>query len=421
MYNNRVAIMLLLFSIITSGIAQGIIIIAIPWYFTETLQQNSLFTAWYAILTLFGLFWGLYSGVLIDRTNRKKILISINFINAIFFTCLWGIFHFTQYNHPLIFFSSFGVCSLYYIIFFPNLYALLQELVEPKNYVKINSIIEIQSQLINITAALSCGILLSGSNKFFSYFKLNVNILEAWSIQDIFWLNAILYIVTIILLIPIKYFKKHNNQLPVLQESWNDLKVAFYFLKKKKSVLIYGVCSQVIFAFLIVELFTLLPLFVQKCLKETIVIFSLADVTYGLGAIIAGMITILLLKFIKKIDLTILLIIITGFAILLMINLHEITIFFIASLLIGITNASARVTRMSYFFDTIPNHLIGRTNTIFNAINTLIRSGLILLFSITWFSYDDNVIMGYRIGIYLLIIFVIPLILLQLKKHNFKL
>jgi len=43
---------------------------------------------------------------------------------------------------------------------------------------------------------------------------------------------------------------------------------------------------------------------------------------------------------------------------------------------------------------------------------------LILLFSIVWFSYDTNVIMGYRIGIYLLIIFVIPLILLQIKKNK---
>lgn len=416
MYNNRTAIILLLFSIITSGIAQGIIIIAIPWYFTETLQQNSLFALWYAILTLFGLFWGLYSGVIIDKINRKKILTYINFTSALVFIFLWLICTFNNYNHPFIFFIAFSVCSLYYIIFFPNLYALLQELVEPKNYVKINSIIEIQSQIIHIIAAISCGILLSGSNVFFSYFKLNNNTITSWSIQDIFWLTAILYLVTVILLHPIKYVKKNTNNLPVLKDVFNEVKMAFQFLKNKKEILIYGICSQIIFAFLIVELFTLLPLFVQKCLNETIVIFSLADVTYGLGAIIAGLITFFLLKFIAKIDLTILLIIITGYAISLMIHIQEIYTFFLASLLIGITNASARVTRMSYFFDAIPNNFIGRVNTIFNSINTLIRSGLILLFSIVWFSYDNNVIMGYRIGIYLLIVFVIPLILLQKNK-----
>ena len=41
---------------------------------------------------------------------------------------------------------------------------------------------------------------------------------------------------------------------------------------------------------------------------------------------------------------------------------------FISSFIIGITNASIRITRMSYFFEKIPNNLIGRVNTIFNSV-----------------------------------------------------
>ena len=87
-----------------------------------------------------------------------------------------------------------------------------------------------------------------------------------------------------------------------------------------------------------------------------------------------------------------------------MIELPRIHIFFLTTLIIGITNASARITRMSYFFDKIPNYLIGRTNTIFNSINTIIRGVLILIFSFNWFSENTNVIIGYKIGIYFLIV-----------------
>ena len=90
------------------------------------------------------------------------------------------------------------------MIFYPNLYALAQELVNKKEYVKINSVIEIQGQLINISAAIFCGFLLSGSDLFFSYFNIDLIEFEKWSIGKIFLLNALLYGISCIPLIPIK-------------------------------------------------------------------------------------------------------------------------------------------------------------------------------------------------------------------------
>ena len=81
---------------------------------------------------------------------------------------------------------------------------------------------------------------------------------------------------------------------------FNEINRAFQFLIAKKHILIYGICSQIVFAFLIVELFTLLPLFVKNCLNETIITFSLADVTYSIGALLAIFLQQLLLKRLKK-------------------------------------------------------------------------------------------------------------------------
>ncbi len=305
------------------------------------------------------------------------------------------------------------------MIFYPNLYALAQELVGQKEYVKINSIIEIQGQLINISAAIFCGLLLSGSDLFFSYFNIDVFEIKKWSVGKIFLLNALLYSISAILLMPIKYKTTNLIKTPTIKSAIDDIKKSLNFLMIRKPVFIYGICSQIIFAFLIVELFTLLPLFVKNCLNETIVIFSLADFVYGIGAIIAGITTLKLLRIINKINLTFLLIILTGYAVLIMINFQTLKIFFIATLVIGIANASVRITRMSYFFDKIPNNLIGRCNTIFNSINTVIRNILIFIFSLKWFSYQDHVILGYVIGIFVLIIFSIPiLVLIKQKKYS---
>jgi len=122
------------------------------------------------------------------------------------------------------------------------------------------------------------------------------------------------------------------------------------------------------------------------------------------------------LKKINKVWLTILLIIATIIAFLLMITFWHLSIFFTSSFIIGITNASIRITRMSYLFETIPNNLIGRVNTIFNSLNTIVRGSLILVLSINWFSESTNVIYGYKIGIYVLIIFMIPLIWMHKKN-----
>lgn len=411
------SIILILMSIISSGFAQGLTIIAIPWHFTDVLNQSSTFSLLYAIITFIGLFWGLYAGVVIDNYNRKKILLYINLISSICFGVIGYFCSVLTINHPLILMLGFAICSFYYIIFFPNLYAMMQELTSKKEYVKINSLIEVFMQTTNILAAITCGLLLSGSENFRNYFNiLNVEF-SKWDIDDVFLLNSALYLITFIILVCIRYqpitIRKKRSQKII-----TDIQNGFMFLVKNKNILIYGVCSQIIFAFLIVELFTLLPLFVKKCLNETIIVFSFADVVYGMGAILAGLITSKFLQYIEKWNFTIFLITTTCFAIILMIQFQELNMFFIATLIIGVTNASARITRMSYFYERIPNNVMGRTNTIFNSINTLIRGFLILIFSMPWLSQGVNVIIGYKIGIYILILFSLPLIWIKQKKLN---
>ena len=90
--------------------------------------------------------------------------------------------------------------------------------------------------------------------------------------------------------------------------------------------------------------------------------------------------------------------------------IKKILLFFIASFLIGFTNAGVRIFRTTYLFNRVPNNIIGRVNSVLGTINTFIRVLLILVFSASFFSYGENIKWAYLIGAIFLFGCVIPLI-----------
>ena len=81
---NKQAIILLFLSNIISGLAQGISMIAIPWYFIEIIDMPEFFAYSYIVITSATLFWGIYAGSLIDRYSRKNIFILTNLVCGLF-------------------------------------------------------------------------------------------------------------------------------------------------------------------------------------------------------------------------------------------------------------------------------------------------------------------------------------------------
>ena len=103
---NKQAITLLFLSNIISGLAQGISMIAIPWYFIEIIDQPKFFAYSYIVITLITLFWGIYAGSLIDRYSRKKIFIITNLICGLFIgsIALYGFYNeflFFRFNNVI--------------------------------------------------------------------------------------------------------------------------------------------------------------------------------------------------------------------------------------------------------------------------------------------------------------------------------
>lgn len=420
---NKQAITLLFIANIISGFAQGISMLAIPWYFADILKLPRVYALGYAILTFLSLFWSLYSGTLIDKYSRKKMFLYSNLCCALLIgtiACFGIINEGTPWILALL---VFGITMFHYNIHYPNLYAFGQEISDPKDYGKLNSYIEIQGQSTSIFAGGFAALLLTGTS------GNNLNILgleipmpfeiEKWQIHEIFLMDSITYALAFIIILFIKYIPLENKIIDV-GSVFDRLSQGINFLKSNYLLFIFGLCSYMIFTFLIVEMFILVPNYVSNYLLEGGNVFASSEVYYSIGAVISGISIRKLFDKKNPVFGVIVMMIATILSCFILIFTKNVFAFYFVSFIIGISNAGTRILRITYLFSHIPNHIIGRVGSVFNCMSVIIRTVLISIFTMKFFSQGDTIKWGYLIGIILLTIALIPLIRNYKKLVNLK-
>ena len=418
---NQQAIILLFISNIISGLAQGISMIAIPWYFIEIIDKPEFFAYSYIIITSLTLFWGIYAGSIIDRYSRKKIFILTNLICGLFIGSIAIYGYNNNYLSELLVVSVFAITIFNYNIHYPNLYAFGQEITEKKNYGKLNSYIEVQGQTTSVLAGAFAAILLTGTNnRSLEIAGFNFELpfdVTPWQIYDIFLLDAFTYVLVIAIISIIKYVPINNEKVDV-GSLFERLKIGFTYLKDNPVIFLFGITSYMLFAFTLVELHVILPSYVHDFLEASGNVYASAEVYYSIGAIFSG---VLILRLLSKFN--------TYFAVtFLMMNValafyamtfyKSLLIFFIGSLILGITNAGVRILRTTYLFNHIPNNLIGRATSVFSSLNILIRIILISIFALPFFNIDDNIRWGYMIGVIMMVVSSFVLLILHRKTSK---
>ena len=418
---NKQAITLLFISNIISGFAQGISMMAIPWYFVDVVERPSVFAFFYLLVTFLTLFWGLYAGTIIDRYSRKKVFIYTNLVcgTVIAFVSYYG---FYAENVPdFLVLLVFGLTIFNYNIHYPNLYAFGQEITEKKNYGKLNSYIEVQGQVTSMFAGAFAALLLSGitSTEFvLAGFKVSLPFtVEAWSIQKVFMMDAITYFIGIVLFMFIKYS-------PIIKEEVHKgslffrLKGGFKYLKENPNIFAFGTLTYMLFAFTLVEVHVLLPIYVEKYMHEGATIYASAEVYYSIGAIFSG---ILVYRVFSKYNEYLSIIILMSVVCISFFGMsfsNNIILFFTANLLLGVTNAGVRIIRTTFLFSNIPNNLIGRANSVFSSINVMVRMFLIIIFALPFFLKEDNIRWGYFVGAVVVMITIVSLMYYYLKEKK---
>ena len=376
--------------------------------------------SWFTFLTLF---WGLYVGTLVDRYPRKNIFLLITLSGALIIGSV-AASGFYYGDLPIALIGVVFCATMFiYNVHYPTLYALGQEITEKENYGKINSIIEVQGQATSVLSGALAAILITGVNQEFlsqlgldQYFHFTI---APWSLHKIFLMDASTYFIAFLLILMIKYTaikKKIVDRGSIL----NRLKQGAIFLKKVPLLFHFGIGSYAIFAMLLIHIHQLMPIYVNNHLLANSAVYAGAEMLYAFGALLSGIGIRWVFKKTNTIKAIIILMVMSFVVFEFLAFTQSAAVLIFVCFVLGITNAGTRVLRITYIFNHIPNHIIGRTGSVFQTINVLIRFTFISLFSLTFFAQESNITWAYVISGLFIFISLIPLLIYYKRLINLK-
>jgi MFS transporter, DHA3 family, macrolide efflux protein len=377
-----------------SGIAQGISMMAIPWYFTAIIHQERLFGAVYLTVTFISLFWGMYSGTLVDKYSRKSIFLIVNLIGFInlLSVAIWGYWH-----HGLPWYLVgyvFANTVFIYNIHFPNLYAFAHEITPKQYYSRVTSQLEIQGQLCFTLAGGIGAILLQDIDHKVILFGWQVALpfaFKAWSIYRIFTIDAVAYLIALAIIYNIQSFSVVERHIDT-GHLWQRIKSGFGFLRRHRLIFIFGNASFLVFLTIMVFSTYVQPAYVDSYMHKGADVFGFAEMLFSFGALLAGFLTTRIFGERKAVKGIIILSTLAGVMYAVLALQATLIILFLANFVIGACNAATRIQRVTYLFHHIPNRLMGRTNSVFFVINVLERLCLIGLFTLPFFHTGTYII-----------------------------
>ncbi len=388
---NRLAIYQLIFANTISGIAQGISMIAIPWYFAIK-EEMVLFGVIYAIATFLTLFWVPYCGILVDKYDRKKVFLTLNIISGIVIIGIALIGFSMESLHWGFVGFVFAMTFFNYSLHYPALYAFAQEIMEVKYYGRITSLLEIVQQCSAILAGAGAALLLEGSKDgllilFGFVVQLGWN-MNAWSIYEIFLIDGATYLLSFGIIYFISYHPL-RKRTPEVGSIIRRIKTGLKWLKKHPNMMVFGIASYAVFAVVMVIGFYLSANYVKQHLQASGDVFATSEMFFALGAVFAGF---AIQKIFKAFTLptsvfimTFIVAIVCGF----LFSTQSVAIFYLSMFLLGMTNAGIRIQRITFLFQHIPNQVYGRTTSVFRIFNVIMRSFFLVIFTLSFFQYEN--------------------------------
>jgi MFS family permease len=332
---------------------------AIPWLLIQQANGKTILGYTNSIITLVILLLLPYLGKLVDRNSRKAVVLiflALGFVvNVLVIAAILLRGRVEVWELLTVFcYGSLGA-SVYY----PAQFALNQEIFAREQYEQLSGAIEIQWQTASMVAGAAGAYLISR--------------VPLWSILAI---DATTYALSFCLIRGLAYSPSRlaSSASSALQMMWEGV----YYLRQRPRLSIVMFASFLPFLALMVANY-LSPIFVRDTLGMGSEVYAAGEISYAVGAIVAG----LSVPFINgKIGLIPTLLFTIGFyAIAVGLNpvLPVTAVFLVSFLLQGWGNAGSRVARSILVLKTVPNEIIGRVNLFYSAVERLFRAALLAL------------------------------------------
>ncbi len=391
--------------------------ISIPWYFAAE-GDMARFGLIYILTNIGMLFWAPYSGILVDRYNRKHLFLWITVICGTLLSLI-AYSGFVGGGLPWFWVAFVFMMTFFnYNIHYPTLYAFVQEISEPRYYGKITSYIEIQGQVSSMMAGAGAAFLLEGSTGeawtimgWTLPFALEI---EAWQIHEIFAMDAVTYFVALCIITPISFqalVHREVEETGILTQ----LTVGYNYLKQNLNIFIFGVASYSNFVATLLINFFIAAIYVNNQLEEGGDVYAIAEIFYAIGAIFAGLAIRRIFQAMSIPRAIIILTLLAGGIFAVLFANTEVWLFYAMLFLLGIANAGTRILRITYLFQQIPNQVYGRANSIFFLTNISFRILFLSLFSLAFFQQGNHII--YACGLLSLFLLASAAVLIRYFKR----
>jgi len=330
---------------IISLIGFGINLIAISWLVLEKTNSEISLGIIMATSTAPGVFLALFAGIIIDKVNRKFLLIFLDIFRMIILTVFILVLSTRSFDLFLLYPVSI-LMGLGNSLFWPTAQAFVQELVTEDEYFSANALLSASYQVGSILGSGLGGIIVY---LFDPVFALSINAI-AYFISAIFIYSA-----------PFK-----RRLIPDTNETIKrSLLKGFNFLNEKRIVLVLGLTTILSDVCIWGSLSVLTITISKNIFNADTWGYSLMEGFYGIGALLS---TVLIEKFVKYMNrnkILILFYVIAGLMCFLIPFTLSIKIVVIAYFLMGLNNNSARIIIRTIFMENIPNQIMGRVQTIF--------------------------------------------------------
>lgn len=382
---------------IVSGFGVGMATIGANWFVLMQTGSNKYVGILLAINVIAGFVASLFSGVITDKYDRKKVIFFTHAVRAFFLLLLFVAL--TQLDFSIYYLYAFAIINgIGWTVYMSASRSFLQEIIDEKKYVTGNSLLEISLQVGMFLAAAASGFI-------YKYFSFNA----------ILFVNALMFICSAVFIARIKYRgEQHTHEgekyTVMLRRGWS-------FLYDNKGIFLLGVVS--IIPLIVTMIYNVvLPDYVNNTLQRDSVTFGFADMSYGIGGLLSG---IMMSSLAMKLDARKL---IAAFFILACINLLFLSqnsfVFnlYLCSLLLGLCNSSLRILMNTVLMQTVPKDYMGRSMAVWIGISLICQC----LFSLFIGAYLDK--HGAMVGIIIMalmmgagfVLFILNQLLLT-KKH----
>ncbi|WP_339209317.1 MFS transporter [Paenibacillus sp. FSL K6-3182] len=341
------------FADIISGFGVGMSTIGANWYLMD--QTNSITAIGFmlSLNVISGFLISAFVGTLIDKWNRKTIILWANGIRAIALLIITGAFVWTGFRIEYLY--AFAIINgMGWTVYMTASRSLVQEILTEKDLIHGNSLIEISLQVGMFMAGALSGVLY----KFVGF-------------EIILLLNALAFIVSSFLLSRIQYtpIPFENDKETFFATFKNGLK----YLAERPFIFLLGIVSIIpLVSTMIYNV--VLPGYVSNTVQGDSVVFGLSDMFYGIGGLLSGFIAAPLAKKISQHGTILLFFMISVLSLLAVAFNHLILLLYFGSVLIGLTNSSLRILMTTTLMESVSKSYMGRATSVWMAISLLLQT-----------------------------------------------